>query len=105
MLKGMTSQSQPAMIGQVIRVLNEDSEVPLYVQLADLLEGGIRRGDFRERRRMPSRSELIETYGVSGDTGDRAMRLLDARGLVNRVKGRGVFAKPVDELPPRRDSR
>jgi len=60
-----------------------------------------RGGDFPERK-LPSRRELIEYYGVSPQTADRAVRELDARGLVIRIQGRGVFVK--EPLPPPREA-
>jgi DNA-binding FadR family transcriptional regulator len=63
----------------------------------------IRRGDFasRERRKLPSRREPIEQFGVSPQTADKAVRVLDDRGLVTRKQGMGVFAKSRDEWPPK----
>ncbi len=84
--------------------LDEFSAVPYYIQLADVLETRVRSGDFEppNSRTLPSRRELAETYDVSSETADKAVRLLDERGLVIRARGRGVFAKPLAELPPHR---
>ncbi len=86
--------------GAVVRVLDEYSEVPLYIQLADELEKRIRAGEFRERRQLPSRRGLIEQYGISPQTADKGIRVLDERRLVSRHQGKGVFALPLEELPP-----
>jgi len=85
----------------VVRLLDEESEIPYYVQLADLLERRIRAG---EVRRLPSKRDLIERYGVAPSTVDKAIRLLRTRGVARGVRGKGVFAVPVDELPPLADA-
>ena len=41
---------------------------------------------------MPSEAELVAQFGVSRMTVNRALRELQAEGLVERVQGVGTFA-------------
>lgn len=86
--------------GRMVRILDVDSEVPLYEQLADRLEQAIRNGDYRVKTKLPSKRELIEKYGVSAATVDEAMKQLKRHGVARGRQGKGVYAIPFDELPP-----
>jgi GntR family transcriptional regulator len=84
-----------------VRILDEHSETPVYVQLANALERRIRAGQLWDRgRQLPSKRELIEQFGVAPATVDKAIKKLRERGLVRGVQGKGVFAVPLEELPP-----
>lgn len=96
----MTADAPPRDDGRVVRILDQFSEVPYYVQLANRLEEQIRRGEFRERRKLSSKRVLMEEYEVSADTVEKAIDRLKERGLVVGQQGKGVFAVPFDKLPP-----
>lgn len=49
-------------------------------------------GDLAPGERLPSSAELGRRYGVNAVSIGRAMSILQAEGLVDRQKGRGVFA-------------
>ena len=59
-----------------------DSEVPLYVQLADAVAAQITDGTYRPGDRIPSVRRLREQFGVSLTTVLDACRVLEDRGLV-----------------------
>jgi len=79
-------------------VIDHDSDVPVYVQLASLLREQIRRGELQPRRPLPSIRTLQQTYGVSDGTVKHAVQLLRDENLVHTVSGKGVFVLP-QELP------
>lgn len=79
--------------------LNEDSEHPVYRQLADEIERRIEAGDFPKFPKMPSKSDLVREYGVSSTTVDKAMKWLREHDKVHGVRGKGVFAGPEIEQP------
>ncbi len=47
---------------------------------------------------MPSESELVSRFGVSRMTVSRAIRELQAEGLVHRIQGSGTFAAPLHKV-------
>lgn len=48
--------------------------------------------------RMPSEAELVERFGVSRMTVGRALKELQAEGLIERVQGVGSFAAPLHRV-------
>jgi GntR family transcriptional regulator len=66
---------------------------PLYVQLAEEIAHGIRRGDLLPGDRVASEPELVRRHGVSRATAVRALEHLEQTGLVRREQGRGTFVE------------
>lgn len=50
---------------------------------------------------MPSEAELVAVFGVSRMTVNRALRELQAEGLVERTQGVGTFAAPLHRVSSR----
>ena len=73
------------------------SDVPVYLQLADLLRKRIMSGELAPRRPLPSNKALVQEYGVARGTADRAVAVLRSEGLVRTVPGKGVFVVPEAE--------
>jgi GntR family transcriptional regulator len=72
-------------------MLDPEGPVPLYVQLADLLEEQIKKGALQPNRPIPSEATLQQQHGVSRGTARRAVDLLRERGLVSTVAGKGTY--------------
>jgi GntR family transcriptional regulator len=71
--------------------LDPEDSTPLYVQLADALRQQIRSGEIPPRRALPSKLRLEQELGVSSKTIDAALELLKADGLVETVRGKGIY--------------
>jgi GntR family transcriptional regulator len=65
--------------------------IPLYIQIADGLVGQIETGELSPGDQLPSERELSENLGVNRMTLRRALRVLEAQGLVERKHGVGTF--------------
>lgn len=88
----MTTESRRARGGR----LQRDSAVPLYVQIADLIDADIARGRLGPRSRLPSENELMARFGVSRITVRGAIARLAKAGVVEARQGKGTFvAGPV----------
>ena len=75
-------------------MIERNSAIPLYSQLAALLAEEIGGGAFRaDGGKLPSESELCRKYGVSRITVRQAIGLLAQKGLVASVHGKGTFVK------------
>jgi DNA-binding GntR family transcriptional regulator len=72
-------------------VLDAASAEPLYMQVADYIEGQVKAGKIARGQRLPSERDMGEYYGVAYQTVRRAMRELRGRGLVESVLGKGTF--------------
>ena len=77
--------------------IDHASDVPVYVQLAEIMRGQIDRGELAPRRPVPSKRTLMQTYGIAGGTIDKAMGLLRADGLIKTVMGKGLFVTAPEE--------
>ncbi|MFF3250436.1 GntR family transcriptional regulator [Actinacidiphila glaucinigra] len=74
-----------------------EKPVPRYVEIADEIVLQIRQGVLKPGDTVPSESELMDRYGVSGGTIRRAMTEVRASGLVETRHGKGSTVK---DRPP-----
>lgn len=73
---------------------------PLYYQLAELLEKKIMSKEYVIGTCIPSERELCNTYGVSRMTIRAAIQILENKGLVSKMQGKGTIVCPtVVETP------
>jgi GntR family histidine utilization transcriptional repressor len=71
---------------------------PLYAKVKDHILENIRSGAWAPGARVPSENELVESFGISRMTANRALRELMVEGFLARVPGVGTFVK---EAPAR----
>src|SRR6202049_2326065 len=81
--------------GRTDTVLDRESPVPLYYQLAQNMETAIRSGQLSSGSHLENEIELARQLGVSRPTVRRAIGLLANRGLVIRRHGIGTLVVPV----------
>lgn len=74
-------------------MLNPDSPLPLYQQLADELREQIRAGRFETGRRIPSEHALAARYGIGRPTVRQATEVLVRGRLLERRRGAGTFVR------------
>ena len=67
--------------------------VALWRQVADGIERGIADGHFAMGDRLPSETEIAETYRVNRHTVRRALAVLGERGLVRAERGSGTYVE------------
>ncbi|MEG1757966.1 MAG: GntR family transcriptional regulator [Oscillospiraceae bacterium] len=70
-----------------------ESEIPLYIQLKEILSAQIRSGIIKSGEKIMTEMELTEEYSVSRITARRAVTELVNEGLLTRRQGKGTFAK------------
>jgi GntR family transcriptional regulator len=75
-------------------MLNAQSPIPLYRQLADILLAGIRAGDYPPGSRIPSELQLARQYGIGRPTVRQAIDMLVRQRLVRRRRGSGTYVRP-----------
>ena len=71
---------------------------PLYARVKDHIVANIRSGAWEPGQRVPSENKLVESFGISRMTANRALRELTAEGYLNRVPGVGTFVKEAPAL-------
>ena len=69
-----------------------------YARVKQHLKQGLASGRWPPGALMPSEAELVAEFGVSRMTVNRAMRELQADGLVARSQGVGTFAAPLHRV-------
>jgi GntR family histidine utilization transcriptional repressor len=69
-----------------------------YARVKQHLKQELARGRFAPGALMPSEAELVARFGVSRMTVHRALRELQAEGLVERVQGVGTFAAQLHRV-------
>ena len=74
-------------------MLDPNSPLPLYHQLADWLAEQIRLGKLAAGDRLPSEHELAARFGVGRPTVRQATDVLVRRGAVERRRGAGTFVR------------
>lgn len=74
-------------------MLNPQSPVPLYRQLAEILQRKIREGRYRPGDRIPTEHELVADYGIGRPTIRQALELLVRKNLVTRKRGAGTYVQ------------
>ena len=70
--------------------INPDQDEWPYLQAARLLRQRVAR--MQKRRQLPSVTRLADEYGISPKTVRKALRLLEAEGLVYVVPNKGFYA-------------
>lgn len=71
---------------------------PQYLKVKTHLREGIASGRWRPGERLPSESELTDSFGVSRMTVNRALRELHQEGMVTRVQGVGSFVAELHRI-------
>lgn len=74
--------------------IDHDAGEPVWSQLAAILRAMIKDGDIAPGKLLPSTRTLMQRYEVSDGTVKHAIGQLRAEGLVETVRGRGVYVKP-----------
>ncbi|HEU5108998.1 MAG TPA: winged helix-turn-helix domain-containing protein [Micromonosporaceae bacterium] len=71
--------------------------IPLnYRGIADDIAARIATGEYPPGAKIPSYSKLASLYSVSISTAQRAVMVLQERGLVVGAQGRGVFVREAE---------
>jgi GntR family histidine utilization transcriptional repressor len=76
----------------------ETLAAPPYLRVKQHLKDGLARGLWAPGALMPSEAELVARFAVSRMTVNRALRELQAEGLVARTQGVGTFAAPLHRV-------
>jgi GntR family transcriptional regulator len=74
-------------------MIDREGPVPPYRQIAGILRQRIVSGQIPPGRRIPSLVELEAEFEVARDTLRKAVQVLKDEGLVETVRGMGVYVK------------
>lgn len=71
--------------------LDFDSEIPIYLQIAEEIEDAILSGAFPEESQVPSTTEISVTYKINPATVLKGMNLLVDEHILYKKRGVGMF--------------
>ncbi|MEV0617374.1 GntR family transcriptional regulator [Nonomuraea sp. NPDC050404] len=77
-------------------MIDREGPIPPYQQVAAAVRERIASGKIPPGRRIPSLVELEAEFGVARDTLRKAVQVLKDEGLVETVRGMGVYVKSPD---------
>ncbi|MBN2045186.1 MAG: GntR family transcriptional regulator [Anaerolineales bacterium] len=75
------------------QLLNSNQAKPLYQIVADTILAQIEGGDYSPGERLPSESELVNSFGVGRNTVRHALSELADQGVIRTVQGVGSFVE------------
>lgn len=67
-----------------------NSNLPIYLQIVDLIETKIINGELLPEEKLPPERQLAEMFGVNRSTVVRALDELTARAVIIRKQGSGT---------------
>jgi DNA-binding LacI/PurR family transcriptional regulator len=70
---------------------------PKHSEISRHLETEIAGGKYKDGARLPSEIQLVKQFGVSRPTVARALRDLEAKGLIDRRAGSGTYVRTNNE--------
>lgn len=71
---------------------------PAYLQVKTFIQQHISSGEWRPGDPVPSEATLMQQFGISRMTVNRALRELSAEGMVTRVQGLGTFVAELHRI-------
>jgi len=73
-----------------------EGDDPLYIQIADQIERGVRAGNLADGELLPSIRDLAVRTGINMSTVTRAYREAERRGIVAGTTGSGTYVTGLD---------
>ncbi|MCP4688502.1 MAG: GntR family transcriptional regulator, partial [Desulfobacterales bacterium] len=78
-------------------MLNSNSPIPLYHQLAEILIGRIRSGEYPPGTRIPSEHALAASHGIGRPTVRQAIDRLVRKRMLLKKRGSGTYVRVEEE--------
>jgi GntR family transcriptional regulator len=75
----------------VVSQIDPTGKMPPYRQVAEIIAGKIAAGEYARGSRIPTESELVETYEIARSTARRAVAWLREQNLIETVPTRGSY--------------
>jgi GntR family transcriptional regulator len=75
-------------------ILNTDSMKPIYVLIAEWLEGEILSKNIKEEERIYSQYQLAEMFTINPATAAKGLNILADEAIVYKKRGLGMFVSP-----------
>ncbi len=85
-------------------MLDERSNVPIYIQIAEMIEDMIINGELNEQEQLPSTNQLANRYKLNPATARKGLNILVENGHAYKKRGLGIYvsAGAVEQLKKKR---
>ena len=90
--------TNPSASSAVAATAGAATKLPAYGKVKAFIKSHISAGTWKPRDPVPSESALMEQFGMSRMTVNRALRELMSEGLVTRVQGSGTFVAELHRI-------
>ena len=78
-------------------IISNNSDLPIYLQVANQLKDHILSGKLEENQMLPSMRALAKDLGISFITTKRSYEELEKQGLINTIPGKGCFVSSFNK--------
>ena len=78
------------------------SKTPKYIQIVDSITNAIKQGKLKKGDKIFSINELSNEFFLSRDTVQKAYDILEKRGIISPIKGKGFYINRTDITTPYR---
>lgn len=75
-------------------ILTTDSMKPIYIQIAEWLEGEILNENIKEEERIYSQYQLAEMFTINPATAAKGLNILADENVIYKKRGLGMFVAP-----------
>jgi DNA-binding transcriptional regulator YhcF (GntR family) len=80
----------PTKVGENVEI-NLKSDIPIFQQVAELIESGILEGSMQEGERVPSTNEFAKYYQINPATAAKGINQLVDQEILFKKRGVGMF--------------
>ena len=87
--------------------INNNTDTPIFVQIAQQLEDSVFTGIFPEESKIPSTNEIAALLNINPHTVLKGMNILTDEGIIYKKRGLGMFVKEgaVEKIRQKRQNR
>lgn len=79
-----------------LKKFDEESSDALYMQIVNRIQQLMREGHLKEGDKLPSERDLAEMFAVSRVPVREALKVLEFLGVIQHIRGEGVFVKKIE---------
>ncbi|GAA3107606.1 winged helix-turn-helix domain-containing protein [Streptosporangium carneum] len=84
-------------------VIEFEPDRPIWIQVVEVLQGRIERGEYLPRHLVPSEAQMVQEFGIARTTARKVVAYLRDQGFVYTVPQIGTFVHSSDKWSKERD--
>ncbi len=92
----LTAKFKDCIMSLLTFQIDSFSSIPKYQQLVVSIQDSIREGILKEGDALPSINQIVQRYPVSKDTVIKAYKMMQGKGMITSVAGKGFFVSTTN---------